>query len=280
MLAFAGGADFVSAVLRSTILLQVTPDSMRGRLSGIELAQVAGTPALGNLEAGAARVARGDPRVRRLGRRSLRDRDGGRRVRAACVPPLREADVIGRDFFARSVHDVAPDLIGVDVPLRRRRRRDRRGRGLRPRGPGGARLPRPHRQERVDVRPARPRVRLPLVRDPLVRELRLRGGGIGVGRSDPRARADPRDRRDARAAQTSTTCARSAPGRESSRRRSGSRGAHDGLPLDRPPFELVPRDAEPEIVRGPRIGISKAVEQPWRYGLAGSRFLSRALRPG
>jgi MFS family permease len=52
MLAAAGAADFISAVLRSTILLQVTPDSMRGRLSGIELAQVAGTPALGNLEAG------------------------------------------------------------------------------------------------------------------------------------------------------------------------------------------------------------------------------------
>jgi MFS family permease len=51
-LAVAGAADFVSAVLRSTILLQVTPDAMRGRLSGIELAQVAGTPALGNLEAG------------------------------------------------------------------------------------------------------------------------------------------------------------------------------------------------------------------------------------
>jgi MFS family permease len=52
MLAAAGGADFISAVLRSTILLQVTPDAMRGRLSGIELAQVAGTPAIGNLEAG------------------------------------------------------------------------------------------------------------------------------------------------------------------------------------------------------------------------------------
>jgi MFS family permease len=52
MLSVAGAADFISAVLRSTILLQVTPDSMRGRLSGIELAQVAGTPALGNLEAG------------------------------------------------------------------------------------------------------------------------------------------------------------------------------------------------------------------------------------
>ena len=52
MLAIAGAADFVSAVLRSTILLTVTPDEMRGRVSGIELAQVAGTPALGNLEAG------------------------------------------------------------------------------------------------------------------------------------------------------------------------------------------------------------------------------------
>ena len=52
MLAAAGAADFVSAVLRSTIMLASTPDEMRGRLSGIELAQVAGAPSLGNLEAG------------------------------------------------------------------------------------------------------------------------------------------------------------------------------------------------------------------------------------
>ena len=52
LLAVAGAADFVSAVLRSNILLSVTPDTMRGRLSGIELAQVAGAPELGNLEAG------------------------------------------------------------------------------------------------------------------------------------------------------------------------------------------------------------------------------------
>jgi MFS family permease len=52
LLAVAGAADFVSAVLRTNILLTVTPDSMRGRLSGIELAQVAGAPELGNLEAG------------------------------------------------------------------------------------------------------------------------------------------------------------------------------------------------------------------------------------
>jgi len=52
LLAVAGGADYVSAVLRSTILVRVTPDEMRGRIFGVELAQVAGAPSLGNLEAG------------------------------------------------------------------------------------------------------------------------------------------------------------------------------------------------------------------------------------
>ena len=50
-LAAAGAADNVSAVLRGTILWTVTPDGLRGRLSGIEFAQVAATPALGNVEA-------------------------------------------------------------------------------------------------------------------------------------------------------------------------------------------------------------------------------------
>ena len=53
LLALAGGADLVSAVMRSTMLLELTPDSLRGRLVGIEFAQVASAPALGNLEAGA-----------------------------------------------------------------------------------------------------------------------------------------------------------------------------------------------------------------------------------
>jgi MFS family permease len=51
-LALAGAADSVSATLRSVILYSNTPDAMRGRVNGIELAQVAGTPALGNVEAG------------------------------------------------------------------------------------------------------------------------------------------------------------------------------------------------------------------------------------
>src|SRR4029434_10964044 len=34
-------------------------------------------------------------------------------LRPTCVPPLRETGVIDRDFFARSVHDVAPELVGV-----------------------------------------------------------------------------------------------------------------------------------------------------------------------
>jgi DNA-3-methyladenine glycosylase len=54
--------------------------------------------------------------------------------------------------------------------------------------------------------------------------------------------------------------------------------AHDSLPLDEPPFELLARESEPPLAVGPRIGITRAVEQPWRFGLSGSPFLSRPMR--
>jgi DNA-3-methyladenine glycosylase len=56
-------------------------------------------------------------------------------------------------------------------------------------------------------------------------------------------------------------------------------GAHNGLPLDAPPFALFAREGAPKIMAGPRIGITKAAERPWRYGLKDSRFLSKPFAP-
>ena len=58
----------------------------------------------------------------------------------------------------------------------------------------------------------------------------------------------------------------------------GITGAQYGLALDQPPFELFARTEDVEVVAGPRIGITKAAELPWRYGLKGSRFLSKPFR--
>ena len=52
---------------------------------------------------------------------------------------------------------------------------------------------------------------------------------------------------------------------------------HDGLSLDSPPFALIERTGEPAIVTGPRIGLTKGVETPWRFGLRGSPYVSRAF---
>ena len=51
--------------------------------------------------------------------------------------------------------------------------------------------------------------------------------------------------------------------------------AHSTLPLDKPPIALFARTSAVEIAAGVRIGITKAVELPWRYGLKGSKFLSK-----
>jgi DNA-3-methyladenine glycosylase len=52
---------------------------------------------------------------------------------------------------------------------------------------------------------------------------------------------------------------------------------HDGLPLDRPPFALFEANDDVQVACGPRVGLTRATEVPWRYGLAGSKFVSRPL---
>jgi DNA-3-methyladenine glycosylase len=185
---------------------------------------------------------------------------------------------LGRDFFARSVHSVAPDLIGVTLlvdgvggPIVEVEAYDHEdpaahgygGRTARNASmfgpPGHAYVYRSYgihwclnfvcsstgSAEAVLIRALQPRVGLEKMRE-------------RRGLDDERL-----------------LCA--GPGRLCEAL--GVTREHDGLPLDLAPFELLARQAEPEIAVGPRVGITKAVEQPWRYGLAGSRFLSRALRP-
>jgi len=54
--------------------------------------------------------------------------------------------------------------------------------------------------------------------------------------------------------------------------------AQNGMALDEPPFALFARTDEVEVIAGRRIGLTKAVEKPWRYGLKGSRFLSKPFK--
>jgi DNA-3-methyladenine glycosylase len=59
----------------------------------------------------------------------------------------------------------------------------------------------------------------------------------------------------------------------------GITGAFNGLALNAPPFEIFARTGAVDVVTGPRIGITKAAELPWRYGEKGSRFLRKPFAP-
>ena len=214
--------------------------------------------------------------------------DGARRTR-----PCDKKNFVKRPRCAiniRSCRHASPQLLRPlrprggarpdrrDAAVRWRRRADRRGRGLSPHRSGGAQLRRTDAAQRRDVRPAGLRLRLPLLRHPLVRQLRLRGGGLGQRGADPRASSRWRAWRRCAAAAASPTSGCCAPGPGRLCEALGVTIAHNGLALDRPPFRLIARGDEPEIVAGPRIGITKAAELPWRYGLKGSRYLSKPFR--
>jgi DNA-3-methyladenine glycosylase len=55
----------------------------------------------------------------------------------------------------------------------------------------------------------------------------------------------------------------------------GIDGRHDGMPLSNFPFELRPAAKGLSLLTGPRIGITRAVNEPWRFGLRGCKFVSR-----
>jgi DNA-3-methyladenine glycosylase len=185
--------------------------------------------------------------------------------------------VIGKEFFARSVHEVAPDLIGVTllvdgvggriVEVEAYDQEDPASHGHRGRTarneamfgpPGHAYVYRSYgihwclnlvcgeegTAEAVLVRALEPTVGID--------EQRRRRGVEGVR----------------------SLC--SGPGKLC--QALGVTREHDGLPLDADPFRLDARDEVPEIVTGPRIGITRATELSWRYALAGSPYVSRVLR--
>ena len=186
--------------------------------------------------------------------------------------------MITTDFFARSVHDVAPALIGVTllvdgvggpvVEVEAYDHEDPAAHGYGGRTERNASMFGPPGHAYV-YRSYGVHWCLNFVCEPkgsasavLIRALEPRHG-LGVMRAR-RGLDDPR-----------LLCA--GPGRLC--QALGVTREHDGLPLDQPPFELGAREEEPAIAVGPRVGISKAAEQPWRYGLAGSPFLSRSIRP-
>ena len=184
---------------------------------------------------------------------------------------------LDRDFFARSVHDVAPELVGATLLVDGVGGRIVEVEAYDHEDPAAHGYRRPDRAQRVDVRPARSRLRLPLVRHPLVPELRLRGraaSAVLIRALEPRT-----GWRRCGAARTRRSDVCSAPARAGCARRSAITREHDGLAARRPPFELLRARRAGDRGRGPRIGITKAAELPWRYGVAGSRFVSRAIPP-
>jgi DNA-3-methyladenine glycosylase len=183
---------------------------------------------------------------------------------------------LGRDFFARSVHDVAPDLIGCTLLVD---------------GVGGV-IVEVEAYDHED--PASHGYRGPTLRNRsmfgppglayvyrsygihwclnLVCEREGTAAAVLLRALEPTEGVD-RMRERRRAEDLRLLC--SGPGKLC--QALGVDGGHDGLPLDRPPFDLYRGVGRFEIVTGPRIGITAAAEVPWRYGLAGSRFLSRGF---
>ena len=189
-----------------------------------------------------------------------------------CMPSLR------RPFFARSVHDVAPDLIGATLLIDGVGGRIVEVEAYHHTDPAAHSFRGHDRTQRRDVRPAGLRLRLPLLRHPLVPEFRLRAGRLGQRRADPRHRAAGGPGQDAPAARAWPTSGCSAPDPGGWRRRWASPARTTGSRSIACRSSFMRATETPEIATGIRIGITKAAELPWRYGLKGSKFLSKPFK--
>jgi DNA-3-methyladenine glycosylase len=181
---------------------------------------------------------------------------------------------LGSEFFARSVHDVAPELIGVTllvagvggriVEVEAYDHEDPASHGFRGRTERNASMFGPPGRAYV-YRSYGIHWCLNLVceEEGVANAVLLRALEPTRGLEQMRARRGLEDER--------LLCG--GPGRLC--QALGVTREQDGLALDRPPFELLARDGPVEVVNGPRIGITRAVDLPWRYVESGSRFLSR-----
>jgi DNA-3-methyladenine glycosylase len=182
--------------------------------------------------------------------------------------------VIHRSFFARSVHEVAPDLIGVTllvegvggsiVEVEAYDQEDPASHGFRGRTPRNATMFGPPGHAYV-------------YRSYGVHWcLNLVCGDEGVAEAVLIRALEPTkgievQRKRRRVEDLLALC--SGPGKLC--QALAVTREHDGLPLDRPPFRLQERSDVPEIVTGPRIGLTRGTELSWRYMARGSRFPSR-----
>ena len=182
-----------------------------------------------------------------------------------------------RAAFARSVHEVAPELIGATLLVDGVGGRIVEVEAYDQTDPASHSFGGPSARNRVMFGPAGPRLRLPLLRHPLVHEPRVRRRRRRRARRSS-ARSSRRTGSTSWRADGAPTISRllcAGPGRLC--QALGVTGEHDGLPLDRPPFRLLAPGGPAEVVRSPRVGISKAVDRPWRYSERGSRYVSRPL---
>ena len=187
--------------------------------------------------------------------------------------------VLDRGFFAREATKVARDLVGARLLVASAGGTIVETEAYAADDPASHSYRGPTARNAAHVRARGARLCLPLLRHPLVPEpgLRRRASGSAVliralaptdGLASMRARRGTDEIRQ--------LCA--GPGRLC--QALGVTDALDGLALDTAPFAIALRPAPVEIVVGPRIGITRAVDTPWRFGLRGSPFASRSFGHG